>query len=153
MGIFGKEQPPAKNLPVRPDQNAPRGTFIGPNIVFDGTITGNENVVIEGAIRGKIQLESDLRIGGSARVEALVHAKNVLVEGALVGDVSADNRVELSAGSRVEGNIKAAKVVVAEGAKFKGAVDMGGALPAKVEPATQEMKEKLNAGNRDQKHK
>jgi cytoskeletal protein CcmA (bactofilin family) len=54
-----------------------------------------------------------------------VHAKNVTVEGRLNGDVSADDRVELVASATVDGNIKAPKIVVAEGAKFRGSVDMG----------------------------
>ena len=64
-----------------------------------------------------------------ARVEATVHAKNVTVEGKLTGDVSADDRVELVASATVDGNIKAPKIVVAEGARFRGAVDMGSARP------------------------
>ena len=50
------------------------------------------------------------------------------------GDISADDRVELVASANVEGNIKAPKIVVAEGAKFRGNVDMGSRVP-KEEPA------------------
>ena len=106
-------------------QPAFSGTFLGPNVTIEGTISGNEAVLIEGTVRGKIQLSSDLRIGTKARVEAQVHAKNVTVEGRLNGDVSADDRVELVASATVDGNIKAPKIVVAEGAKFRGSVDMG----------------------------
>ena len=56
-------------------------------------------------------------------------SRNVTVEGRLNGDVSADDRVELVAGSTVDGNIKAPKIVVAEGARFRGNVDMGAAKP------------------------
>jgi len=106
-------------------QPAFSGTFLGPNVTIEGTISGNEAVLIEGTVRGKIQLSSDLRIGTKARVEAQVHAKNVTVEGRLNGDVSADDRVELVASATVDGNIKAPKIIVAEGAKFRGSVDMG----------------------------
>ena len=47
------------------------------------------------------------------------------IEGKLNGDISADERVELVASATVDGNIKAPKIVVAEGAKFRGSVDMG----------------------------
>ena len=87
-------------------------------------------VVIEGMVRGKINLSGELRIGTKARIEATVHAKNVTVEGKLTGDVSADDRVELVASATVDGNIKAPKIVVAEGARFRGSVDMGSAKPA-----------------------
>ena len=81
-------------------------------------------------MKGNIRLTGELRIGTQARVEAKVHARNVVVEGRLNGDVSADERVELVAGSTVDGNIKAPKIIVAEGARFRGNVDMGAAKPA-----------------------
>lgn len=104
-------------------------TFFGSNVTIDGTISGTEPVVVEGTIRGKINLASDLRIGTSARVEATVHAKNVTVEGKVTGDVSADDRLELIASATVDGNIKAPRIIVAEGAKFRGSVDMGTQRP------------------------
>lgn len=114
-------------------QPAHSTTYVGPNVTIDGTVTGSELVLIEGTVRGKINLSGDLRVGVKARVEATVHAKNVTVEGKLTGDVSADDRVELVASATVDGNIKAPKIVVAEGARFRGSVDMGSTKPATVQ--------------------
>ena len=131
MALFSKDQPPRPQPPVATPAapGAPLITFFGPNVVVDGTITGTEPVVVEGTVRGKINLNSDLRIGTNARVEASVHAKNVTIEGKLTGDVSADDRVELIMTATVDGNIKAPKIIVAEGAKFRGSVDMGSQRP------------------------
>jgi cytoskeletal protein CcmA (bactofilin family) len=104
-------------------------TFFGPNVTIDGKITGNEPVLIEGTVRGGINLAGDLRIGTKARIEAKVHAKNVTVEGKVNGDITADDRVELVASATVDGNIKAPKIIVAEGARFRGSVDMGSPRP------------------------
>ena len=139
MALFSKDAPPqqpaARPQPRGNDpQPAMSGTFVGPNVTIDGTISGNEAVLIEGTVRGKINLNNDLRIGTKARVEATVHAKNVTIEGRLNGDVSADDRVELIASATVDGNIKAPKIIVAEGAKFRGSVDMGKAKDANGEP-------------------
>jgi len=111
----------------RPGEPQPvfEGTFFGPNVVVEGNVTGSEPVLIEGTVKGTIRLTGDLRVGTKARIEAKVHAKNVMVEGKLTGDVTADDRVELVAGCTVDGNIKAPKIIVAEGAKFRGSVDMG----------------------------
>jgi len=129
MALFSKDVAPPRPAP-RPDSPAlPGGTFVGPNVTVDGTITGSEPVVVEGTLRGKVNLSADLRIGTKARVEATVHARNVLVEGKLTGDISADDRVELVANATVDGNIKAPKIIVAEGAKFRGSVDMGSKVP------------------------
>jgi len=139
MALFSKEPaPPQRPAPQResPSQTG-HVSYFGTNLVFDGTLTGNEGLVIEGSVRGKINLESDLRIGASARLEATVHAKNVTVEGIVAGDISADTRLELLAGARVDGNLKAPKIIVAEGARFRGAVDMGSDKP----PANRESDE------------
>jgi cytoskeletal protein CcmA (bactofilin family) len=130
MALFtNKEQQPARTQTRDGGPAGPTITFFGPNVTVDGKITGNEPVLIEGTIRGEINLASDLRIGTQARIEAKVHAKNVTVEGKLTGDVTADDRVELVASATVDGNIKAPKIIVAEGARFRGSVDMGSARP------------------------
>ena len=133
MALFSSKEP--TTTPPRPPtrsgdpQPAFNGTYFGPNVVVDGTVSGSEAVVVEGTIKGRINVTNDLRIGTKARVEATVHAKNVTIEGKLTGDVSADDRVELIASATVDGNIKAPKIIVAEGARFRGAVDMGSARP------------------------
>ena len=138
MALFSstKETNPPHPQPRTGERPAvPNETFFGPNVTIDGTITGSEPVMIEGTVRGKINLSADLHVGTKARVEATVHAKNVTVEGRLTGDISADDRVELVTTATVDGNIKAPKIIVAEGAKFRGNVDMGSHRPASVEGA------------------
>jgi len=132
MALFAKDAPP----PPRPQSSRPddpqsrfEGTFFGPNTVIDGNVTGSEPVLIEGTVKGTIRLTGELRIGTKARIESKVHAKTVTVEGRVTGDVTADERVELVAGCTVDGNLKAPKIVVAEGARFRGNVDMGSAKP------------------------
>jgi cytoskeletal protein CcmA (bactofilin family) len=138
MALFSSKDPAPPKVPSRVDAlPAVNGTFLGPNVKIEGTITGTEMVTIEGVVTGNINLGGDLLIGTKARVEATVHARNVTIEGNLSGDVSADDRVELVASATVDGNIKAPKIVVAEGAKFRGSVDMGSTKPrdAANEPA------------------
>lgn len=151
MALFGKDQPPPRAAnPPRPEVGVAKGSHLGPGIEIDGTVTGRDDLFVEAAVRGKINLESDLRVGPNARIEAVVHARNVVVEGTLVGDISADARVELTPSAKVDGNIKAPKIVVAEGAMFKGAVDMGSADAIRKSQAS-EPKEKGNVGQRNGK--
>ncbi len=130
MALFSSKEPTPQPRGLDSQPSGGGSTFIGPNITIDGTISGSETVLIEGTVRGKINLTGELRIGTKGRVEATVHAKNVTIEGKLTGDVSADDKVELVASATVDGNIKAPKIVVAEGARFRGSVDMGSAKPA-----------------------
>jgi cytoskeletal protein CcmA (bactofilin family) len=134
MALFSSKEPTSTSSRPGEPQPAFHGTYLGPNVVIDGTVSGSEAVVVEGTIKGRINVTNDLRIGTKARVEATVHAKNVTVEGKLTGDVSADDRVELVASATVDGNIKAPKIIVAEGARFRGAVDMGSARPHDAAP-------------------
>jgi len=140
MALFSSRDPvPQKPMPRNDLQPMPGGTHFGPQITIEGTVTGSERVLIEGTVKGKINLTSDLHVGKQARVEASVHAKTVIVEGKVMGDISADEKVELVTTATVDGNIKAPKIVVAEGAKFRGSVDMGSAKP-KEDTATQAKK-------------
>src|SRR4051812_14893748 len=115
MALFSKDapqQPAARPQPSRGSDAQPsfNGTYLGANVTIDGTVSGSEAVLIEGTVRGKINLTNELRVGAKARVEATVHAKNVTVEGRVTGDISADDRVELVASASADGNIKAPKI-------------------------------------------
>lgn len=137
MALFAKETSPtsAAPSPRASSQGQLGGTLIGPNIVIEGTISGSETTVVEGTVRGEITLTSDLRVGTKGRVEAKVQARNVVIEGRVSGEIVATDRIELVAGAQVDGNIKAPKIIVAEGAKFRGSVDMGSKPPAAEQPA------------------
>jgi cytoskeletal protein CcmA (bactofilin family) len=116
-------------------------TIIGQGIKIKGELFGDEDIVIEGEIEGKINIKKDLEIGQSGCAKADVYANNIKISGKVFGNVYANNKVELISTGFLEGDIKAPKVVIAEGAHFRGSVDMGevkeelfkeaGAKPAK----------------------
>ena len=99
-------------------------TFIGSTIVIDGEITGEEDLVIQGTVKGKIALKESLYIEPSGVVEADIETQNVDVSGQVTGNITATDKVELKAQCRVVGDIKAPRILIADGASFKGNVDM-----------------------------
>jgi cytoskeletal protein CcmA (bactofilin family) len=100
---------------------------IGQSICIRGELTGNEDLTIEGRVEGKIELrEHHLTIGPNGRIQAEIGAKTVLVQGEVNGNIAAIDKVELAASGRVKGDITAPRIVIADGARFKGAVDMSG---------------------------
>ena len=105
---------------------SPRSTaVIGKTIKVKGTISGNENLVIEGTVDGSIDLpQNDLTIGESGQVVANLDAKTVKVDGQVTGDISGSEKVVISKSGRVQGNIVAPRVTLEDGAKFKGSIDM-----------------------------
>ncbi len=100
---------------------------IGQSICIRGELTGDEDLTIEGRVEGKIDLKDhNLTIGPKGRIQAEVNAKTVTVRGEVSGNVHAGERVELAETGRVIGDIVAPRIVIADGARFKGTVDMSG---------------------------
>ena len=98
---------------------------IGKSLQIKGELTGNEDLMIEGKVDGKIYLKDHkLTIGPNGRVKADLQAKSVIVSGKLDGNVIADDRVEITATGTMRGDVVAPRVVLADGARFKGSVDM-----------------------------
>ena len=101
-------------------------SVIGPTLVFKGELSADEDLVIEGHIEGTIaHHKKHLTIGKQGRVKADIHASSVIVEGQLVGDIHSEGVVSLASGADVRGNIDCARIVMEDGARFKGKIDMG----------------------------
>jgi len=113
---------------------------IGKSIVIKGDLSGNEDLVIEGKVEGKVDLPNNrLTIGAGGQVQAQVHAKTVVVIGRVAGNVSAGERLEIQATGIVEGDVEAPRLVVAEGAVLNGSVKMsakGAAAQPRPAPST-----------------
>jgi cytoskeletal protein CcmA (bactofilin family) len=147
MGIFGKapeQKPagtptaPASPRPPSPAPSAPVGAasstapapgrgaacVIGVKTIIKGEVGGDEDVIVEGTIEGRVRINRDLRVSTGGIVRATVEAQSVIVSGEVVGDCTASQRVEIQATGRLTGNIRAPRIVIAEGALFKGTSDM-----------------------------
>lgn len=98
-------------------------TIIGSGITVDGEISGDEDLVIQGTVKGRILVKDSILVEPSGIVEADIETQNVEISGRLTGNINAE-KVELKTDCRVVGDIRAPKVVIIEGANFKGNVDM-----------------------------
>jgi cytoskeletal protein CcmA (bactofilin family) len=100
-------------------------THIGRSVVIDGEFTSDEDLQIDGTIKGDVQIrDATLTIGEPAKVEADIHGSRVVVHGTVRGSITASVRIELGPAARVEGNLSADQVVIREGARFDGRIDM-----------------------------
>ena len=100
-------------------------TRIGPSFVISGELQSSEDTVIEGRVNGHVQIkDAPLTITQRAAVRADVRGVRVLVQGQLKGSISASERIELAASAQVEGALSAIQVVITEGARFDGGIDM-----------------------------
>jgi cytoskeletal protein CcmA (bactofilin family) len=116
---------------------------IGKSVVIKGELNGSEDLTIEGHVEGTIQLrENVLTIGPNGKIKAQVFAKAVIVLGEVTGNVTASDKVDIRDNGSVDGDIVAPRVAIAEGAHFRGSVDMqrkggqkDGAKPAQPQAA------------------
>ncbi len=99
-------------------------TIIGSTIVIDGEVTGEEALVIQGTVKGRVSLQEQLIVEESGTVEADLETQNVEISGKVTGNIIAGEKVEISAGGTMVGDIKAPRIIIADGAIFKGNVDM-----------------------------
>ena len=127
-----------KTAPPAPQRETPAGSGkavnIGPSVHIKGTLSGREDLTVDGKVEGKITLkEHVLTIGANGQIEAALQAKAVIVHGKVVGDITADNRVEIASSGTVTGDVRAPRVAIADGAMFRGSVEMDTGSSAKVE--------------------
>lgn len=101
-------------------------TVIGSTIVIDGEISGDEDLVVLGTVKGRISLRENILVEQSGVVEASIETATIRVNGSVTGDIRASERVELSTNCQVVGDIRAPRILIADGAAFKGNVDMDG---------------------------
>ena len=98
---------------------------IGKSVVIKGELSGSEDLTIEGHVEGRIDLKDNvLTIGPNGRIKAEVFAKAVIVLGEVTGNVTASEKVDIRDNGSVDGDIASPRVAIAEGAHFRGSVDM-----------------------------
>jgi cytoskeletal protein CcmA (bactofilin family) len=139
----GSGQNPQNNINTSPAPEAARSSDsargmekgpvnIGKSVIIKGELTGSEDLTIEGHVEGKIELRQNvLTIGPNGRIKAQVFAKSVVILGEVTGNVTASEKVDLRDNGSVDGDIAAPRVAIAEGAHFRGSIDMqrAGAKP------------------------
>jgi len=109
--------------------NAPassgRTALIGPGIRINGDISGDENLVVEGRVDGKIRLDlHHVEVGQSGCVNADITAKVIKIAGEVRGDITGTEKVIIARSGNVHGNIVAPRMTLEDGAIFKGSIDM-----------------------------
>ena len=114
-----------------PAASEPRGHLgrdlvnIGKSVVIKGELTGSEDLTIEGHVEGRIDLKDNvLTIGPNGKIKAEVFAKSVVVLGEVTGNVTASEKVDIRDNGSVDGDIASPRVAIAEGAHFRGSIDM-----------------------------
>jgi cytoskeletal protein CcmA (bactofilin family) len=111
-------------------------TLIGQNISIEGDIRGEGDLVIEGSVKGSVELENyHLTVGSKGHVEAEIHAGNVTVSGRLNGNIIALDKVAITKDADFNGEIKAKRISVEDGAYLKAVIELEKEPQIKAVPA------------------
>ena len=141
MAFFGKPDTPApspspSSSPAPPERvhtpspiasspaSASAATVVGSRVKIVGDLSGDEDVLVNGRLEGKIRVDRKVVVSAGAEVEGDVQAKSVIIGGRVHGQVMASERAELLPSGRVQGNVHSPRIVMAEGAQIQGRVVM-----------------------------
>lgn len=95
-------------------------TFLGKETAFEGKLTFDGTIRIDGHFKGEILAKGNLIIGEEGMVEADIHVSYIAISGEVHGNITADRRVDIHRPGKVFGNIQAPAVVIDEGVIFEG---------------------------------
>ena len=131
-----REDRSGKSGPEFSRNNATSIAMIGPAIQIKGELTGSEDLIIDGKVDGKIELNNHhLTIGPEGRIVADIRAKRITIRGKVRGNVTAKEIVEIREGGTLRGDIVTPRIAFQEGAFFTGSVEMGERTPAVIQPS------------------
>jgi cytoskeletal protein CcmA (bactofilin family) len=106
-------------------------TLLGRGATFEGKLTFEGTVRIDGRFKGEVFSDDVLVIGEGAHVEAEIDIGEVIIQGTVVGNVKAKRSIEIHAPGRVKGDLHTPSLQVDKGVIFEGRSFMEAALQGK----------------------
>jgi cytoskeletal protein CcmA (bactofilin family) len=120
-----KQQPIASENVSPEPQSRKEQVMIGKTIHIKGDLVGEEDLLIEGYVDGKVQLpQHKVTVGKTGHVNADIYGNEIIIEGDVEGNLFGEDQLILKKSCKVRGNITAPRVVLEDGSNFKGNVDM-----------------------------
>ena len=124
--------------PSQPQTSRERAV-IGPSIEIKGSLSGGEDLLVEGRVEGKIELaQHSVTIGKNGRIKADIQGRSIVVMGEVEGNLFGSEQIILRQSSSVRGNLVAPRVSLEDGSNFKGSIDMTSKPAAEAKPAPAE---------------
>ena len=119
------QPPPQPSAPRNQPLPAKERALIGPSIEIKGSLSGDEDLLVEGRVEGKIELaQHSVTIGTSGRIKADIQGRSIVVMGDVEGNLYGSEQITLRQSSTVRGNLVAPRVSLEDGSNFKGSIDM-----------------------------
>lgn len=106
-------------------------TLLGRGATFEGKLTFEGTVRIDGRFKGEVFSDDVLVIGEGAQVEATIDVGEVIIQGIVVGNVTAKRSIEIHAPGRVKGDLHTPSLQIDKGVMFEGRSFMEQAVQTK----------------------
>lgn len=104
---------------------AEKTSVFGPSLDMSGELEANEDLILYGQFKGKINLKNhNLIVERRAKIEADILAHDVTIFGNVHGNIQASGKVTIAAEAQMKGDITASKISITDGAHFKGTIKM-----------------------------
>jgi cytoskeletal protein CcmA (bactofilin family) len=116
MGAFRRNKGPSAEAPNVNDVH----TVLGPESSFEGKLSFEGTVRIDGRFVGEVHTDNLLIVGPSARLEATLYVGSVIIHGEVVGDVMARHWVEIHAPGKLYGDVHSPELMIDRGVLFQG---------------------------------
>ncbi len=98
--------------------------FLGPGSKFEGKLSFDEMVRLDGSFSGEISSSDTLIVGESAEIEGSINVGALILSGRFKGDIKATTMVELRAPAQVEGSVETPSLKIDEKVLFNGEIKM-----------------------------
>lgn len=125
MGILKNEEGTAPNRNM--SSNTAVGGFnaiLDQGTEFEGKLTFQGTVRIDGTFKGEVFSKSHIVVGQSGRIEGNAQIGSIAISGHFLGNINAKEKVELTSTAVVEGDITTPSLVIEDGVKLNGKVNM-----------------------------
>ena len=104
--------------------------FLGPGSRFEGKLSFDEMVRLDGSFSGEIKSSDTLVVGNTAVIDGDIQVGALVLSGKFRGNIKASSLVELRAPAQVEGSIECPLLKIEEKVIFNGEIKMGATVSA-----------------------
>lgn len=95
-------------------------TLLGKGSEFEGKLTFEGAVQIDGVFKGEVFSDDVLIVGEGARIEAEINVGEIVIHGIVIGNVKAKRSIEVFSAGKVRGDLTTPSLQIQKGAIFEG---------------------------------
>lgn len=102
--------------------------FIGKSVRIEGEICSNENIYVEGEVRGRIDApQHSLTVGPTGKVQAGIKAREAIIVGSVEGRIEVLEKIDIRRNATLIGDLRTPRIAIEEGALLRCGVNISGA--------------------------